>query len=174
MKLKNNLTDALNLKQQSSSEELINARKTSLGEFGGIEHRLEMVKQIDGVDFINDSKATDVNSTWYSLEYMTKPVIWIVGISDVDTDYSIFSELVEDKVKAIICLGENKEEVLNPVLDKVGCFAEANSIKEAAEIAQAFSTKGDVVLFSPACSSFHLFQNYKDRGQQFRKAVNEL
>lgn len=172
MNLKKQLTDARVAK--GLNEELINARKSSLSEFSGIEHRLELVTEKSGVEYINDSKATDVNSTWYSLEYMEKPVIWIIGLSDLDTDYSIFSELVQNKVKAIVCLGENKEGVLNSLLKNVDCFAEASSIKEATEISSSIAVNGDVVLFSPACSSFHLFQNYKDRGQQFRKAAMEL
>ena len=172
MKLRNKLAEARLTK--SSNDKLIEARKLSLEEFSGIEHRLELVAEKEGVEYINDSKATDVNSTWYSLEYMQKPVVWIVGLSDLDTDYSIFNELVQDKVKAIICLGENKEGVLNSLVKDVDCFAEASSIKEATEIASSISMEGDVVLFSPACSSFHLFQNYKDRGQQFRKAAVEL
>ena len=109
MNLKKQLTAARLAK--GLSNELIEARKSSLTEFSGIEHRLELVSEKDGVEYINDSKATDVNSTWYSLEYMEKPVVWIIGLSDLDTDYSIFSELVENKVKSIVCLGENKEGV---------------------------------------------------------------
>jgi UDP-N-acetylmuramoylalanine--D-glutamate ligase len=172
MELKNKLTEARLAK--GLNEDLLKARRSSLNEFSGIEHRLELVTERAGVEYINDSKATDVNSTWYSLEFMEKPVVWIVGLSDIDTDYSIFSELVGDKVKAIICLGENKEGALNSLLANVDCFAEASSIKEATQIASSIAMDGDVVLFSPACSSFHLFQNYKDRGQQFSKTALEL
>ena len=137
-------------------------------------HRLELIKNVGGVDYVNDSKATDVNSTWYSLECMDKPVVWVVGISDMETDYSIFNELVGEKVKAIVCLGKNVEGALNSLIERVDCFSEASSVSEAVQISKSLSSDGDVVLFSPACSSFHLYQNYKDRGEQFRKSVWDL
>lgn len=172
MNLKNKLTEARS--KSEVKDKLVEARKSSLSDFGAIEHRLELVTVKNGVEYINDSKATDVNSTWYSLEFVEKPIIWIIGLSDLDTDYSIFRDLVLSKVKAIVCLGENKEGVLNSLLKDVDCFAEASSIHEATEICSSIAMSGDVVLFSPACSSYHLFQNYKDRGEQFRKSAMSL
>jgi UDP-N-acetylmuramoylalanine--D-glutamate ligase len=155
-------------------DELIQSRSNSVREFGGIAHRLEFVDVVNGVEYINDSKATDVNSTWCSLEFMEKPVVWIVGSSEVDTDYGVFADMAKEKVKAIVCLGKNKEVVFDSLVKCVDMFAEAISIDEAVEIAGSFAKDGEVVLFSPACSSYDLFQNYKDRGQQFRKLVDGL
>ena len=159
---------------KSLADKMVESRKLNVDEFGGIEHRLELITNIGGVDYVNDSKATDVNSTWYSLECMEKPIVWVVGLSDLETDYSIFNDLVQQNVKAIVCLGKNLNGTLNSLIERVDCFSEASSVSEAVEISKSLSTRGDVVLFSPACSSFHLYQNYRDRGEQFRKSVWEL
>ncbi|MDA9564255.1 hypothetical protein N9R81_06250 [Flavobacteriales bacterium] len=160
--------------EKSLADKMVESRRSTTEEYGGIEHRLELVNSINGVDYINDSKATDVNSTWYSLECMDKPVVWIVGVSDMETDYNVFSKLVSSNVKAIVCLGENVDGNLNALIERVDCFSEASSVSEAVEISKSLASTGDVVLFSPACSSFHLFQNYRDRGEQFKKSVWEL
>ncbi|MBL4653207.1 MAG: hypothetical protein JKY53_10150 [Flavobacteriales bacterium] len=160
--------------KKSLADKMVESRKSNVDEFGGIEHRLELISNINGVDYVNDSKATDVNSTWYSLECMNKPVVWVVGLSDLETDYSIFNDLVKQNVKAIVCLGKNVDGALNSLIERVDCFSEASSVSEAVEISSSLSSDGDVVLFSPACSSFHLYQNYRDRGEQFRKSVSEL
>ena len=160
--------------QKSLADKLVESRQSNVGEFGGIEHRLELISNVNRVDYVNDSKATDVNSTWYSLECMDKPVVWIVGLSDLETDYTIFNDLVNQNVKAIVCLGKNFNGSLNTLIERVDSFSEASSVAEAVQISCSLSVEGDVVLFSPACSSFHLYQNYKDRGEQFRKSVLEL
>lgn len=166
--------DPINVKRTVAENKLVQARRKSLEEFGNIEHRLELVDVIDGVDFINDSKATDVNSSWYSLYYMNQPVVWIIGNSELETDYSLFSEIAMDKVKAIVCLGGNNILINNALSGKVESILEAADLQEAVVRAKSQAEEGDVVLFSPACSSFDLFQNYKDRGHQFRKSVGDL
>lgn len=158
----------------SLADKLVEAREPNLTEFGGIEHRLELVSTIEGVSYINDSKATDVNSTWYSLDTVNSPLVWIVGVSDSETDYSVFNDLVREKVKAIVFLGENQEGVLDTILKQVDNSASAQSVQEAVQLAKSFAVNGDVVLLSPASSSYHVFQSYKDRGEQFKKAVSEL
>jgi UDP-N-acetylmuramoylalanine--D-glutamate ligase len=160
--------------EKSLTDKLVESRKLNVDEFGGIEHRLELISNVNGVDYVNDSKATDVNSTWYSLECMDKPVVWILGLSDMKTDYSIFNDLAQKNVKAIVYLGKNIDGTLNSLIERVDCFSEASSVSEAVQIAKSLAANGDVVLFSPACSSFHLYQNYRDRGEQFRKSVSEL
>ena len=164
----------LDITQENLAAEVIKARRKSVKEFGSIEHRLEFVDELEGVEYINDSKATDFNSTWYSIESMERPVVWIVGISEYESDYSIFSELVEDRVKSIICLGDNPDQLLGTMVFDRELFYTADTIDKAVELANDIANTGDVVLFSPACSSFDLYQNYKDRGQQFRKAVEKL
>ncbi|MGD1844462.1 MAG: glutamate ligase domain-containing protein [Salibacteraceae bacterium] len=166
--------DPINVKRTVAENKLVQARRKSLEEFGNIEHRLELVDVINGVDYINDSKATDVNSTWYSLYYMNQPVVWIIGNSELETDYSLFSEIAMDKVKAIVCLGGRNVLINNALQGKVDTITDAHDLDEAVRLANSHTEEGDVVLFSPACSSFDLFQNYKDRGQQFRKSVSDL
>lgn len=160
--------------QTDTYEALLQSRKKALAHFGNIEHRLEFIDHLNGVDYINDSKATDVNSTWYSLESMEQPVIWILGVADADEDYSLFSEIAVDKVKAIICLGDHCDSVTAEFRDRVPNLDRAESIEEAVAISTALADSGDVVLFSPACSGYNLFQNYKDRGAQFRRSVASL
>lgn len=142
--------------------------------FQSLEHRMEPVATIRGVEFINDSKATNVNSTWYALESMTKPTILILGGVDKGNDYSLITELVKEKVKAIICLGKDNRKIHEAFQDIVSPIVNTASAEEAVRAAFHFSTKGDVVLLSPACASFDLFRNYEDRGNQFKKAVKEL
>lgn len=173
MDMKINVKSA-EVSERSLTDKLVESRQSIVDEFGGIEHRLELISTFGGVEYVNDSKATDVNSTWYSLECMVKPVVWIVGLSDLETDYSIFNDLVLQNVKAIVCLGKNLDGTLNSLIERVDCFSEASSVSEAVQISNSLSSDGDVVLFSPACSSFHLYQNYKDRGEQFRKTVSDL
>ncbi len=142
--------------------------------FQQIEHRMEYVSTVRGVEFINDSKATNINSTWYALESMTKPVVLILGGVDKGNDYSLLTDLVQEKVKAIVCLGKNNEKIIQAfsgLVDSIDCFDNA---PEAVHGAFQRAAKGDVVLLSPACASFDLFSNYEDRGNQFKKAVREL
>ena len=142
--------------------------------FQNFEHRMEHVDTVRGVEFINDSKATNVNSVWYALESMTKPTILILGGVDKGNDYSLIEELVKEKVKAIICLGTDNKKIHEAFGKVVETIVDAGTANEAVHIAFHFATKGDVVLLSPACASFDLFKNYEDRGQQFKKAVKEL
>ena len=143
-------------------------------DFQNIEHRLEYVLTVHGIDFINDSKATNVNACWYALESMTKDVVWIVGGVDKGNDYTELTEMVDKKVKAIICLGENNENIIEAFKGKVEIIVQASSMKEAVSQSYALSAKRDVVLLSPACASFDLFTNYEDRGLQFKKQVRNL
>jgi len=148
--------------------------KQCLSDFQNIEHRLERVANIHGIEFINDSKATNVNSTWYALESMQKPVIWIVGGLDKGNDYSLLKNLIKAKVKAIICLGIDNKKLYSAFADLVPTIEETQDIKEAVNMAYHLGMPDDVVLLSPACASFDLFENYKDRGNQFKTAVQML
>lgn len=145
-----------------------------LMDFQSVEHRLEPVIKVHGIQFVNDSKATNVNSTWYALESMTSEVVWIAGGIDKGNDYSQLKELVEQKVKAIICLGKDNDKIHNAFKGVVENIIDAQTMSEAVKKAYYQAKKGDVVLLSPACASFDLFQNYEDRGWQFKNAVREL
>ena len=157
---------------------LLDIRKEKIREavqnFQSLEHRMEHVATVRGVEFINDSKATNVNSTWYALESMTKPVVLILGGVDKGNDYSLIAELVKEKVKAIICLGVDNRKIHDAFSKDINPLVNTGSAAEAVHAAFHFATKGDVVLLSPACASFDLFKNYEDRGNQFKKAVKEL
>jgi UDP-N-acetylmuramoylalanine--D-glutamate ligase len=142
--------------------------------FQSLEHRMEPVATIRGVEFINDSKATNVNSTWYALESMTKPTVLILGGVDKGNDYSLIAELVKEKVKAIICLGTDNRKIHEAFGNMISPIVNTGSALEAVHAAFHFSSKGDVVLLSPACASFDLFKNYEDRGKQFKQAVKDL
>jgi UDP-N-acetylmuramoylalanine--D-glutamate ligase len=148
--------------------------RESMGNFKSIEHRLESVGKISGINFINDSKATNVNSTWYALESMTSDVILILGGVDKGNDYSMLKSLVKQKVKAIVCLGKDNKRIHDAFEDVVDIIVNTYSAQEAAQVAYHLATKGDTVLLSPACASFDLFKNYEDRGRQFKQAVKEL
>ncbi len=148
--------------------------RESLSDFHNIDHRLEVVGNVHGIEFINDSKATNVNSTWYALESMNNPVILILGGVDKGNDYSMLNELVKEKVKAIICLGTDNKKIIKAFNGMVDTILEAHSAKEAVAQAYKIGKKGDTVLLSPACASFDLFENYEDRGTQFKQAVRAL
>lgn len=148
--------------------------RESLLDFQNVEHRLEFVARINNVSFINDSKATNVNSAWYALESMETPVVWIVGGVDKGNDYSSLFELVKSRVRAIVCLGTDNKKIIKAFGDKVEAIAEAKTAQEAVNAAYRLAAKGDTVLLSPACASFDLFENYEDRGQQFKAAVRSL
>jgi UDP-N-acetylmuramoylalanine--D-glutamate ligase len=143
-------------------------------DFQNVEHRLEYVLTVHGIDFINDSKATNVNACWYALESMTKDVVWIVGGVDKGNNYAELTEMVDKKVKAIICLGENNENIIEAFKGKVEIIVQASNMQEAVNQSYALADKQDVVLLSPACASFDLFANYEDRGIQFKKQVRNL
>lgn len=148
--------------------------RESLSNFHGVEHRLEPVLKVHGIEFINDSKATNVNSTWYALESVSNNLIWIAGGIDKGNDYSILEELVRKKVKAIICLGKDNTKIHKAFGHIVETIIDVQSASEAVKAAYYLARKDDSVLLSPACASFDLFDNYEDRGNQFKKAVREL
>ena len=148
--------------------------REAVASFTSLEHRMEPVVTIRGVEFINDSKATNVNSTWYALESMTKPVILILGGVDKGNDYSMLQDLVKEKVKAIVCMGVDNTLIHKAFGNTVEVMVNTSSAAEAAHSAYRLASKGDVVLLSPACASFDLFKNYEDRGRQFKQAVMEL
>ena len=148
--------------------------RESLIDFKNVEHRLERVIKVHGIEYINDSKATNVNSTWYALESMTKPTVWIVGGIDKGNDYSTLFDLVSKKVNTIICLGEDVKRIHEAFGGKVENIVDAKSMEEAVKMSYHFGSKGDAVLLSPACASFDLFDNYEHRGYEFKKAVRNL
>lgn len=148
--------------------------REALQTFETLEHRMETVATIKNVEFINDSKATNVNSTWFALESMEKPVILILGGVDKGNDYSLLRELVKEKVKAIVCMGTENRKIHEAFADIVPLMVNTDNATDAVQSAFHFASKGDVVLLSPACASFDLFKNYEDRGNQFKKAVKEL
>jgi UDP-N-acetylmuramoylalanine--D-glutamate ligase len=148
--------------------------RESLQDFTGVEHRLERFIKVHGIEFINDSKATNVNSTWYALECMTTPTIWIVGGVDKGNDYASLEPLVKEKVKGIICLGVDNAKIHKAFGKLVEDIQDAVSMKEAVIKAYRMGAKDDTVLLSPACASFDLFKNYEDRGEQFKECVREL
>jgi len=150
------------------------AIRESMGDFRNIEHRLEHVAKISGVDYINDSKATNVNSTWYALESVNAEVILIMGGVDKGNDYAMLKDMVREKVKAIVCLGKDNKRIHEAFEDDVEIIVNTFSAHEAVQVAYHLAKKGDTVLLSPACASFDLFKNYEDRGTQFKKAVKEL
>ncbi len=158
--------------------ELMGIRKDvirqSLQDFRNLEHRMEPVSVVRGVDFINDSKATNVNSTWYALESMNKPVVWIAGGVDKGNDYESLKSLAKSKVKALVCLGTDNAKLKESFGDVIPEVQEAQSMADAVRMAYYLAEKGDVVLLSPACASFDLFNNYEDRGNQFKQAVRDL
>jgi UDP-N-acetylmuramoylalanine--D-glutamate ligase len=148
--------------------------RESLTTFQAVEHRLEKVLSLRDILFINDSKATNVNSTWYALESMDRPVVWIAGGKDKGNDYEPLYPLVEEKVKALVCMGVDNRKLHECFDDKIGTVVDASSAKEAVEKAYELAEGGDVVLLSPCCASFDLFKSYEDRGRQFKNAVREL
>ncbi len=148
--------------------------KESLSDFKGVEHRLERFLKVHGIEFINDSKATNVNSTWYALESINTSIVWIVGGIDKGNDYTMLEQLVRDKVKAIVCLGKNNTKLHQAFGGLVKDMVDATSMQEAVKAAYYLARNGDTVLLSPACASFDLFENYEDRGMQFKREVRNL
>ena len=148
--------------------------RESLSDFKNVEHRLEHVAKVKGINFINDSKATNVNAAWYALESMNKPLIWIAGGVDKGNDYELLRPLVKDKVRIIICLGKNNMKLHKAFHKDVDMMINASSAQEAVDIAYGLGVNGETVLLSPACASFDLFDNYQDRGNQFKRAVRQL
>lgn len=148
--------------------------RESLSDFQGVEHRLEKVLKIQNVQYVNDSKATNVNATFFALDSMTTPTVWIVGGVDKGNDYAELMPLVREKVKAIVCLGVDNSKIIDAFSNVVDVMVETTSMTEAVKIAQKMAEKGDTVLLSPACASFDLFESYEDRGKQFKNAVQSL
>ena len=148
--------------------------REALEDFEAVEHRLEYVDTIDGVRYVNDSKATNVNSTWYALESMNSPVVLILGGKDKGNDYSEIEQLVADKVKAIVCMGLHNEKIIDFFKDKVKDIRDTHSLADALEACRKIAEDGDTVLLSPCCASFDLFSSYEDRGKQFKDAVKSL
>ena len=148
--------------------------REAVSNFHSLEHRMEFVATVRGVDFINDSKATNVNSTWYALESMQKNTVLILGGVDKGNDYELIADLVKEKVKAIVCMGTDNKKIIEFFKDKVSTIVEVDSAKKAVNASFKLAEKGDLVLMSPACASFDLFKNYEDRGRQFKESVKEL
>ncbi len=167
----NSMASTIVAKVSQIREETI---RESLSDFQNIPHRLEFVAKVADVTFINDSKATNVNSTWFALESMKNEVILILGGVDKGNDYSMLKSLVKDKVKAIVCLGKNNNRIHEAFEGDVEVIVNTFSANDAVQVAYHLAQKGDTVLLSPACASFDLFKNYEDRGEQFKQAVTEL
>jgi UDP-N-acetylmuramoylalanine--D-glutamate ligase len=148
--------------------------REALMDFQGVEHRLETVMKVHGINFINDSKATNVNSTWYALESVKGNTVWIAGGVDKGNDYSELSNLVENKVKSIVCLGKDNQRIIQAFGDKVESIIETKSMEEAVKTAYYLARDGETVMLSPACASFDLFESFEDRGRQFKNAVRSL
>lgn len=167
-----------NVMASAMASSLLKIRKTTIREsmedFEGAEHRLENVLKVNGVHYINDSKATNVNATFYALESMKTPTVWIVGGVDKGNDYYELMPFVREKVKAIICLGVDNQKIINTFSNVIDIIIETKTAKQAVEESYKYAIKGDTVLLSPACASFDLFENYEDRGRQFKQAVREL
>ena len=163
---------------QNLKENVENLRKDSLREkfsdFENVEHRLEFVANVHGIEYINDSKATNVNSTWYALERMKRETIWIVGGVDKTIDYSSLQALSKEKVRAIVYIGTNKSKIFENFLDKVDMIVDAGSMEEAVQMAYYIADKGETVLLSPASASFNMFENLEERGNAFKQAVRSL
>lgn len=148
--------------------------RESLSNFQGVEHRLEKVLKIHNVQYINDSKATNVNATFFALDSMNTPTVWIVGGVDKGNDYAELMPLVHEKVKAIICLGVDNKKIIDAFGNVVDMMVEVDNMRDAVNTARHIAEKGDTVLLSPACASFDLFENYEDRGNQFKREVRNL
>ena len=163
---------------ENLKENVENLRKDSLREkfsdFENVEHRLEFVANVHGIEYINDSKATNVNSTWYALERMKRETIWIVGGVDKTIDYSSLQALSKEKVRAIVYIGTNKSKIFENFLDKVDMIVDAGSMEEAVQMAYYIADKGETVLLSPASASFNMFENLEERGNSFKQAVRSL
>ncbi len=162
----------------SVAARLVNIRNNSLREslkgFKGAPHRLEEVKVVEGVTYVNDSKATNVNSVFYALDTIKTPIVWIVGGQDKGNDYNSLLPYVHEKVRAIVCLGVDNSPIIQSFYNTIGTLVETRSMDEAVKLAQGFAQEGDTVLLSPACASFDLFKNYEERGDLFKAAVQKL
>ena len=152
----------------------LTARQHARSIWSNIEHRMETVAEINGVEYINDSKATDVDATFYTLELLEKPLVWIVGTSDYEEDYAVFQKLVKYKVIKLVCFGENDSAVSNSLEKWVDKYHHTTNLEDAFAWASTEAEKGSAVLLSPASPSFDLFKNFRERGEQFRSLVSRL
>jgi UDP-N-acetylmuramoylalanine--D-glutamate ligase len=159
--------------QKALEDKLVKARKENLQRMADIEHRLEFVGEVNGAHCINDAKSTDINSTWYSMDCLEAPIIWIASSSQYEDDYELFDEIDARKLKAMIIMGGAKDELEARFQGKVELIGKVNTLNEAVSHAMLIANEGDSVLFSPACSDYDSFKHYKEAGQQFRKAVRE-
>ena len=170
--------NAKNAMAAATVAKLVGIRKQtireSLSNFKGVAHRLEQVLKINNVQYINDSKATNVNAAYYALEAVKSPIVWIVGGVDKGNDYSELFGLVNEKVKAIICLGVDNEPIVKAFKNCVSILTETQSMSEAVKMAYKIAERNESVLLSPCCASFDLFKNYEDRGDQFKEGVRRL
>jgi UDP-N-acetylmuramoylalanine--D-glutamate ligase len=172
---KHNMKNAMAATSVAKLMQIRNATiRESLSNFQGVEHRLEKVLKIQNVQYINDSKATNVNASFFALDSMTTPTVWIVGGVDKGNDYHELMSLVHEKVKGIICLGVDNKKIIEAFGNVVDVMIEVDNMPDAVRMAQRMTEKGDTVLLSPACASFDLFENYEDRGKQFKQAVYNL
>jgi UDP-N-acetylmuramoylalanine--D-glutamate ligase len=162
--------------QISASEtlNLVSERRNRISRLGNVEHRLEYVDRVNGVEYINDAKSSDVNSTWYLLDNINQPVIWIMSSSQLENEMEAYADIDLEKVRAMIIMGSNQEALKNVFSERIELIGQVNTMMEAVEHAQLIANEGEVVLFSPACSDYDTFKNFKDAGQQFRKAVREV
>lgn len=172
---KHNMKNAMAATSVAKLMQIRNATiRESLSNFQGVEHRLEKVLKIQNVQYINDSKATNVNATFFALDSMNAPTVWIVGGVDKGNDYSELMPLVREKVKAIVCLGVDNTKIIEAFGNVVDMVLEVDNMFDAVNMSAHLAEKGDMVLLSPACASFDLFENYEDRGNQFKRAVKGL
>jgi len=172
---KHNMKNAMAATSVAKLMKIRNATiRESLSNFQGVEHRLEKVLKIQNVQYINDSKATNVNATFFALDSMNSPTVWIVGGVDKGNDYSELMPLVREKVKAIVCLGMDNTKIIEAFGNVVDMVLEVDNMFDAVNMSAHLAEKGDMVLLSPACASFDLFENYEDRGNQFKRAVQGL
>ena len=147
--------------------------RDSLMAFEGVEHRLEYVRTLNGVDYINDSKATNINATWYALSSYTQPIVWIAGGRGDSNDYSLLDDLVKHNVKAVVCIGEEADSIFNHYCTMIRCV-KAETLQNAVNIAKGIAIQGDVVLFTPACKSFDMFMNFEHRGEVYKEIIHRL
>lgn len=167
----NTMAASLAAKIQDVRKDVI---REGLQSFHNVEHRLEIVGKVRNVDFINDSKATNVNAVWYALESIKQPIVWIAGGVDKGNDYDSLKPLVRERVRALICLGTDNSKLHAAFSDDIRAIVDTTSMEEAVKAAFQFAAPGSVVLLSPACASFDLFRNYEDRGRQFKEAITHL
>jgi UDP-N-acetylmuramoylalanine--D-glutamate ligase len=160
--------------QAALENKLVSARKAGLKRMANIEHRLEFVDAFNGVDYINDAKSTDINSTWYSIDCLEEPIIWIASSCQYEEDYQLFDEIDTNKVKALIIMGQAKTELSEKFRGKIDTIALVDSLEEAVSKSTNLAESSDTVLFSPACSDYDSFKHYKEAGQLYRKLVREV